>query len=105
MIGRALPPPQIQEIHLIFWIDADHRVHRVVASIGRYSIIGPAVDVEGRTLGRVDVVSTPTLLEVASGFRCRPLLIERAPIPRQLCRLLSGKKRRLTVFVVPEPCT
>src|SRR5262245_51625906 len=78
-------------------------MNRVIASIRGHSVIGPAVDVEGRALGRVDIGAAPFVLEVASRLRCRPLLVERTPIPRQLCRLLPCKKARISVVVVPQP--
>src|SRR6516165_4599406 len=78
-------------------------MNRVVAAIRGYGVIGAAVDVEGRVLGRVDVGAEPAVTEIVSGLRRRSLLIERTPVARQLRRLLPCEKARITVFVVPQP--
>jgi hypothetical protein len=32
-IGGRLTPPEIEQIHAVFWVNADNDVHRVVAAI------------------------------------------------------------------------
>ena len=86
---------------MIFGINAHNGMNRVVAAIRGYGVIGAAVDVEGRVLGRVDVGAEPAVTEIVSGLRRRSLLIERTPIAWKLCRLLTGKKARIAVFIVP----
>src|SRR6516165_10363764 len=76
---------------------------RVVSAIGRYSIVGPTVDIQGRPLGRVDVVPAPAVLEVVSGLGRGSLLVKRRPVARQLRRLLPRKKVGISVFIVPQP--
>src|SRR6516164_4291360 len=76
---------------------------RVVSAIGRYGIVGPTVDIQGRPLGRVDVAPAPAVLEVVSGLGCGSLLVERRPVTWQLRRPLPRKKAGIPVFIVPQP--
>jgi len=83
-IGGRLAPPEIEQIHAVFGVDADNDVHRVVAAIRGDGVVRSAIDIErlARRVARVGV--KPLGLEIIAGVGRRSLLVKGRPVAREL---------------------